>query len=181
MANNTMQVHHQYSEPWKVTLVDTGEQTMTGGRLRRVASYLKDESEFCFTYGDGVSDVSITELIRFHRNHGQLATLTSVHPPGRFGIMKLDGKQNVTSFKEKPEGEDGLVNGGFFVLSPKVLELIEGDDSVWERGPLETLAELRQLRAYVHDGFWQPMDTLRDKNFLEELWANGRAPWKVWK
>lgn len=180
MANNSMQVHHQYSEPWKVTLVDTGEQTMTGGRLRRVASYLKDESEFCFTYGDGVSDVSITELIRFHRDHGSLATLTSVHPPARFGILKLDQEQIVSSFREKPESEDGLINGGFFVLSPKVIDLIDGDQCVWEREPLEALARQRQLRAYVHDGFWQPMDTLRDKNLLEDLWGREQAPWKVW-
>lgn len=180
LANNSIQVHHQYSEPWKVTLADTGESTMTGGRLRRVADYLKGESEFCFTYGDGVSDLPISAVIDFHRSHGKLATLTAVHPPGRFGILQLDGQMNVSSFKEKPKGEEGLANGGFFVLSPKVIDLVDGDHCVWEHGPLEALANSKQLRAFFHPGFWQPMDTLRDKNLLEELWAKGTAPWKVW-
>ncbi len=180
LATNSMQVHHQYAEPWKVTLVDTGEHTMTGGRLRRVADYLKDEKEFCFTYGDGVSDVSITDLIQFHRGHGSLATLTSVYPPARFGILELEQDQSVISFKEKPQGEAGLINGGFFVLSPKVIDLIDGDACVWERGPLEALAARRELKAFVHEGFWQPMDTLRDKNLLDDLWARDKAPWKVW-
>lgn len=179
MLHNRMEVHEQHAEPWRVTLVDTGEHTMTGGRLKRVAPYLLNEEAFCFTYGDGVSDVNITELIRYHREQGVLATLTSVLPPGRYGALDMKGNK-VQSFKEKPKGDGARVNGGFFVLSPKVIELIHDDATVWEREPLETLARTGQLCAYEHDGFWQPMDTLREKNQLEEMWASGTAPWKTW-
>ncbi len=153
---------------------------MTGGRLKRVAPYLKDEEDFCFTYGDGVSDVNIAQLIEFHRAHGLLATLTAAYPPGRFGVVDIHSDQRVTCFKEKPMGDGSRINGGFFVLSPKVLDLLTDDHTVWERAPLEMLAESNQLKAYAHEGFWQPMDTLRDKTLLEELWASGKAPWKVW-
>ena len=180
MRNNKMEVHERYAEPWRVTLVDTGENTMTGGRLRRVASYLEGEDAFCFTYGDGVSDVDITKLIEFHHAHGLQATLTATYPPGRFGALDIHSDQRVASFKEKPKGDGGMINGGFFVLSPKVIDLIADDQSIWEREPLEKLAKSNQLKAYAHDGFWQPMDTLRDKNLLEELWAARKAPWKVW-
>ena len=180
MSQNKMEVHHQFAEPWRVTLVDTGEDTMTGGRLKHVAPYLADEDAFCFTYGDGVSDVNITKLIEFHRLHGLQATLTAVYPPGRFGALDIQSDQRVTSFKEKPKGDGGMINGGFFVLSPKVLDLIDGPQTIWERKPLETLAEQGQLKAFAYEGFWQPMDTLRDKNYLEELWASGQAPWKKW-
>jgi glucose-1-phosphate cytidylyltransferase len=175
-----MEVHQRYAEPWRVTLVDTGEQTMTGGRLKRVAPYLKDEKSFCLTYGDGMSDVNITKLIDFHTAHGLQATLTAVYPPGRFGALDIDKNQRVVSFKEKPKGDGGMINGGFFVLSPKVIDLISHDQTVWEREPLETLAESIQLKAFHHEGFWQPMDTLRDKVLLEDLWASGKAPWKTW-
>ncbi len=181
MQHNKMEVHQRYAEPWRVTLVDTGEDTMIGGRLKRVAPYLQDEEAFCFTYGDGVSDVNITELIEFHRAHGLQATLTATYPPGRFGALDIHPDQRVTSFKEKPRGDGALINGGFFVLSPKVIDLISGDQTVWEREPLESLAKSNQLKAYPHEGFWQPMDTLRDKNLLEELWSTGKAPWKVWE
>lgn len=180
MQHNKMEVHHRYAEPWRVTLVDTGEDTMTGGRLRRVAPYLQGEDAFCFTYGDGVSDVNIVKLIDFHRAHGLQATVTAAYPPGRFGALDIHPDQRVTSFKEKPKGDGGLINGGFFVLSPKVIDLIAGDQTVWEREPLEKLAESGQLKAYSHEGFWQPLDTLRDKNLLEELWATGKARWRVW-
>ncbi len=180
MHNNKMEVHERYAEPWRITLVDTGQNTMTGGRLKRVASYLKGEDAFCFTYGDGVSDVDITKLIEFHHAHGLRATLTATYPPGRFGALDIHSDQRVASFKEKPMGDGGMINGGFFVLSPKVINLIAGDQSIWEREPLETLAESGQLKAFPHEGFWQPMDTLRDKNLLEELWATDKAPWKVW-
>lgn len=180
MAHNKMEVHHQYAEPWRVTLVDTGEKTMTGGRIKRIASYVKDEQLFCLTYGDGLSDINISDLIGFHKRQQVQATLTATYPPGRFGALDLDGHR-VSSFKEKPKGDGGMISGGFFVLSPSVLDLIEGDDTVWERQPLEKLAEQGQLAAYSHDGFWQPMDTLRDKNYLEDLWDSGKAPWKVWK
>lgn len=179
VENNRMEVHQRHAEPWKVTLVDTGEHTMTGGRLARVREYLKDEAMFCFTYGDGVSDVDISKLIAFHRQAGTLATLTAAHSPGRYGAVEIR-KQKVTSFREKPRGGEGMINGGFFVLSPKVIDLIEGDHTLWEREPLEQLAESGQLAAYAHEGFWQPMDTLRDKNHLEQLWQSGNAPWKVW-
>ena len=179
MANNRMDVHQNNTEPWKITLVDTGEQTMTGGRLKRVRSYLGDE-DFCFTYGDGLGDINITELIKFHQAHGQSATLTATQPPGRFGALKLNGNQ-VAGFQEKPQGDGGWINGGFFVLSPKVIDRIDGDDSVWEQEPMETLAHDGQMSAYLHHGFWQPMDTLRDKLQLEQLWASGKAPWKTWE
>lgn len=178
MQNNKMEVHQQSAEPWRVTLVDTGEKTMTGGRLRRVCDYLGDE-DFCFTYGDGVSNVNITELITFHRKQKKLATLTGIQPPGRFGVLNLKG-ESVASFEEKPHGEGAWINGGFFVLSPKVIDMIAGDATVWEREPMERLAHDGQLSAYLHSGFWHAMDTLRDRNHLEELWQSGKAPWKVW-
>jgi len=180
MVNNQMQVHHRYAEPWRVTLVDTGEETMTGGRLKRVASYLQGEDSFCFTYGDGVSDVNVSKLISFHKEQNVMATLTATLPPGRFGALDFEGNK-VRTFKEKPKGDGAMINGGFFVLSPKVIDYIENDSTVWERDPLEKLAEEGQLAAFQHDGFWQPMDTLRDKIHLENLWSNGKAPWKVWK
>lgn len=180
MRENRMEVHQNYAEPWKVTLVDTGEATMTGGRLKRVREHVADEECFCFTYGDGVSDIDITNLIAFHRNQGRLATVTATRPPGRFGT--IDTQEGlVTAFREKPEGDSSYINGGYFVLSPKVIDLIEGDDTIWEKGPLEQLAISGQLSAYVHDGFWQCMDTLRDRTLLESLWESGDAPWKVWK
>jgi glucose-1-phosphate cytidylyltransferase len=179
MANNKMEVHQKYAEPWRVTLVDTGEDTMTGGRLRRVVDYIKNEEAFCLTYGDGVSDVNITELIAFHKAQKVNATLTAVIPPGRFGALDL-ADNKVNSFREKPKGDGGMINGGFFVLSPKVIEYIAGDEILWEQGPLELLAKEGGLAAFQHHGFWQPMDTLRDKQHLEELWQSGRAPWKVW-
>jgi glucose-1-phosphate cytidylyltransferase len=179
MSNNSMQVHQRFAEPWKVTLVDTGEDTMTGGRLKRVADYVKDEDVFCMTYGDGVSDVNVTELIAFHRAQNVKATLTATIPPGRFGALDLKGSK-VNSFMEKPKGDGAMINGGFFVLSPQVLDFIADDKTVWEREPLECLANEGNLAAYQHQGFWQPMDTLRDKNLLEDLWHSGQAPWKVW-
>jgi glucose-1-phosphate cytidylyltransferase len=179
LANNRMEVHQRFAEPWKVTLVDTGENTMTGGRLKRVADYLKDEEAFCLTYGDGVSDVNISELIAFHRAKGVKATLTATVPPGRFGALDMQGDK-VGSFMEKPKGDGAMVNGGFFVLSPKVIDYISDDSTVWEREPLERLASEGDLAAFQHNGFWQPMDTLRDKTLLEELWQTGKAPWKVW-
>ncbi len=180
MANNEMQVHHRYAEPWRVTLVDTGEETMTGGRLKRVAPYLQDEDAFCFTYGDGLSDVNITELIAYHKAQGVKATLTATLPPGRFGALDFEGNK-VRTFKEKPKGDGAMINGGFFVLSPTVIDYIQNDATIWERDPMEKLAEEGQLAAFQHHGFWQPMDTLRDKVHLEELWASGKAPWKLWK
>ncbi|WP_449394796.1 glucose-1-phosphate cytidylyltransferase [Devosia riboflavina] len=180
MANNRMEVHHRHAEPWKVTLVDTGEETMTGGQLKRVASYLNDDDTFCFTYGDGVSDVNIGELLAFHKAQGGLATLTATHPPARFGALDIHADHRVLTFKEKPRGDGGMINGGFFVLSRQVIDLIGDDTTVWEREPLETLASQGQLSAYQHHGFWQPMDTLRDRTLLEQLWAQGNAPWKVW-
>ena len=177
LADNSMQVHQRSAEPWKVTLVDTGESTMTGGRLKRVASYL--DGDFCFTYGDGVSDLDLSALIAFHRAHGKLATLTAVQPPGRFGSLTLEGG-NVRGFEEKPKGDGAWVNGGFFVLSPRVVDLIDGDACVWEREPLEALAGQDQLQAFRHHGFWRPMDTLRDRVALEEMWSSGQAPWKTW-
>jgi len=180
MAHNKMEVHHRYAEPWKITLIDTGSDTMTGGRLKRVAQYVKDEEAFCFTYGDGVSDVNITELIDFHKSHGKKATLTAVYPPGRFGAIDIHINHQITSFKEKPKGDGGMINGGFFVLSPEVINLIKDDSTIWEREPLEGLAQQSEMMAYQHHGFWQPMDTLRDKNYLEELWSSGSAPWKSW-
>jgi len=179
MQKNSMEVHQEFAEPWRVTLVDTGEDTMTGGRLKRVSQYLKDEEAFCFTYGDGVSDINIDELIAFHKNQGVQATLTAVYPPARFGALDLKDNK-VTTFKEKPKGDGGMINGGFFVLSPSVLDLLKDDSTVWEQGPVELLAQNQQMAAYEHKGFWQPMDTLRDKNLLEELWSSGKAPWKKW-
>lgn len=179
MTNNHMKVHQQKAEPWKVTLVDTGEDTLTGGRLKRVTEYIQNEDAFCFTYGDGVSNVDIRASIEFHLQHGKLATVTAVQPPGRYGALERSGDQ-VTGFAEKPRGDGGLINGGFFVLSPKCLDLIEGDHSSWEGEPLTRLAKMGEMMAYEHKGFWQPMDTLRDKNHLEELWASGKAPWKIW-
>jgi glucose-1-phosphate cytidylyltransferase len=179
MAQNTMDVHHRKAEPWKVTLVDTGDDTLTGGRLKRVASYIEDEEEFCFTYGDGVTDLDISAEIAFHRQHRKWATVTAVQPPGRYGALELDGDK-VIGFIEKPRGDGGLINGGFFVLSPRCLDLIEGDQTSWESTPLISLATEKQLMAFAHSGFWQPMDTLRDKNLLEDLWHSGKAPWKSW-
>lgn len=180
LGRNEMHVHHRYAEPWRVTLVDTGEVTLTGGRLRRVRDYLRDDDAFCFTYGDGLSDVDIGALIEFHRSHGRLATLTAVQPPGRFGAVSLDGSR-VTGFVEKPKGEGGWINGGFFVLSNACIDYIDGDSTPWEGAPLEAIARDGQLMAYHHHGFWQPMDTLRDKNALEEMWQSGAAPWKRWE
>ena len=180
MLENQMTVHNQKAEPWKVTLVDTGEDTMTGGRLKRVASYLRDEDIFCLTYGDGVSDVNITELVAFHKTQQVKATLTSVLPPGRFGAIILEDKL-VKSFREKPQGDGAKINGGFFVLSNKVIDYITDDMTIWEHDPIERLAKEKQLAAYHHEGFWKPMDTLRDRIHLEELWQSGKAPWKVWK
>ena len=179
MANNQMQVHQRYAEPWRVTLLDTGLDTMTGGRIKRAAPYLEGETAFCLTYGDGVADVDIRALIAFHQQQGVLATLTAALPPGRFGALDLEG-QRVRTFREKPQGDGALINGGFFVLSPAVLGYIAGDATTWEREPVEALAKQGQLAAYTHSGFWQPMDTLRDKTYLEELWATGQAPWKRW-
>jgi glucose-1-phosphate cytidylyltransferase len=177
LSTNSMEVHQKKAEPWRITLVDTGDNTQTGGRLRRVAQYL--DEDFCLTYGDGVGSVNIQELIGFHISHGREATMTAVQPPGRFGALEISGTQ-VNSFREKPRGDGGWINGGFFVLSPKVIQRIEGDDTLWEKIPLESLARDNQLQAFLHKGFWQPIDTLRDKNALEELWASGRAPWRVW-
>ncbi len=178
MATNSMEIHQQYAEPWKVTLVDTGEDTLTGGRLKRIKQYLTS-GDFCFTYGDGVGNVDIKKLITFHRNHGKNATVTAVQPPGRFGALEITGTA-VSGFMEKPKGDDMYINGGFFVLNPDVIDLIDDDQSIWERNPLEKLVQTNQLKAFKHNGFWQPMDTLRDKQYLEELWQSGEAPWKVW-
>ena len=179
MQANTTEVHARNGEPWRVTLVDTGEASMTGGRLRRVAPFLAGEDAFCFTYGDGVSDIDIGASIAFHRAHGKLATMTAVQPPGRFGAIDIEG-QRIVRFREKPQGDGNWINGGFFVLSPKVIDYIDGDASFWEREPMENLARDRQMDAYLHPGFWQPMDTLRDKVYLEELWQGAKAPWKSW-
>jgi glucose-1-phosphate cytidylyltransferase len=180
MSENTVEVHNRKAEPWKVTLVDTGEDTMTGGRIKRISKYIENEDAFCMTYGDGVGDVNITELIAFHKLKGTLATLTATLPPGRFGSLQVENGK-VLSVKEKPRGDGASINGGYFVLSPSVIDLIPDDQTSWERGPLEALAEKGQLASYVHTGFWQPMDTLREKNYLEELWQSGQAPWKVWE
>ena len=180
MANNKMEVHQNTAEPWRVTLVDTGENTMTGGRIRRIRQHVEKE-DFCLTYGDGVSDVNISELIAFHRNQKALGTLTAVQPPGRFGVIELDNSRTrVKGFQEKPHGEGGWINGGFFVLSPLIFDTIDNDTTVWEREPLECMASDGQVSAYLHHGFWHAMDTLRDKNHLETLWASGNAPWKTW-
>lgn len=179
MINNEMQVHQKKAEPWRVTLVDTGEDTLTGGRLKRVQDYIKGEEAFCFTYGDGVADVDVTRLVAFHKAHGKLATVTAVQPPGRYGALSMEQDQ-VMGFIEKPKGDGGWINGGFFVLSPECLEYIDGDQSSWEGAPLTQLARDGQLMAFKHTGFWQPMDTLREKNMLEDLWQSGNAPWRVW-
>jgi glucose-1-phosphate cytidylyltransferase len=180
MEKNEMHVHYKRAEPWKVTLVDTGEHSMTGGRLARVRNYIEGETEFFFTYGDGVADINIAKILDFHRSHGKLATLTATYPPGRFGAISIQRDQ-VISFQEKPKGDGAMINGGFFVLSPRVVDLIEDDQTVWEEQPLNQLAAAGELMAYQHEGFWQPMDTLRDKVKLEELWNSGDAPWKVWE
>jgi glucose-1-phosphate cytidylyltransferase len=179
MAQNKMEVHHKRAEPWRVTLVDTGDESMTGGRLKRVAKFVENEEAFCFTYGDGVSDIDIAASIEFHRSHGKRATLSAVLPPGRFGALDIAGGQ-VRSFREKPKGDGAMINGGFFVLSPKVIAEIRNDATIWEQEPLNGLAEQGELMAFEHPGFWQPMDTLRDKLHLEDLWASGKAPWKKW-
>ena len=180
MSQNKMEVHQRYAEPWRVTLVDTGENTMTGGRLKKVANYIKEEEEFCFTYGDGIGNIDIKKLISFHKDQGVKATLTATLPPGRFGALDIGGDK-VKSFKEKPKGDGAMINGGFFILSPKVIDYISEDSMAWENEPLERLAKEGELAAYKHSGFWQPMDTLRDRVLLEELWQSGKAPWKVWK
>ena len=180
MKKNKMEVHHKRAEPWTITLVDTGEGTMTGGRIKRIEEYIKNEDSFCLTYGDCVSNVNITELVNFHKQQQTLSTVTAVYPPGRFGALDIsNGKVNL--FKEKPQGDGNRINGGFFVLSPKVIDLIDGDSTVWEQKPMEVLATQGEMSAFDHDGFWQPMDTLRDKNYLEELWASDNAPWKIWQ
>lgn len=180
MTLNKMDVHQQNAEPWRVTLIDTGDETMTGGRLKRAEEFVKDEEAFCFTYGDGVADIDIGSLVKFHQQHGKQATVTAVQPPGRYGVLNMDGEK-VVSFIEKPKGDGGRINGGFFVLSPKCLNYIADDTVSWESDPLVGLAADGELMAFEHEGFWQPMDTLRDKNYLEELWLGHRAPWKVWK
>ncbi len=177
---NSTKVHQNKSEPWEITLVDTGEDTMTGGRLKRLKYYLKNEDTFCFTYGDGLADIDLKKLIKFHNSHGKMATLTAVNPPARFGAIQLE-EDNVKKFVEKPIGQLGLVNGGFFVLSNKVLDFIDGDSTIWEEEPLKNLSKQGELKAFYHDGFWQPMDTLRDKMHLQKLWDNGIAPWKNWE
>ena len=181
MINNCMKVHQNNSEPWTVTLVDTGEETMTGGRLKRIKNYIKDEEAFCFTYGDGLGNIDISALIKFHQSHGKKATITATRPPGRYGAVKFGPGNMVSNFQEKPDGDGNWINGGFFVLSPDVTDLIKDDQSTWEEEPLTTLAKNHELYAYKHEGFWQPMDTLREKNMLNELWISGEAPWKVWK
>ena len=178
IKNNQMNVHQERAEPWTVTLVDTGENTMTGGRIKRIKDYIKDEEAFCLTYGDGVSNVDISKLIAYHKKNQTLATLTAVFRPGRFGALKIS-KGKVKTFKEKPKGDGARINGGFFVLSPKVIDFIEGDSTFWEQEPMEILAKKGEMSAFQHDGFWHPMDTLRDKNYLEDLWVNGNAPWRV--
>lgn len=180
MDNNSMKINENNNEPWKVSLVDTGEDTMTGGRLKRIKKYVKNEEAFCFTYGDGLTDLNISELIKFHKKHGKQATLTAARPPGRYGVLKFGPKNIVKSFQEKPDGDGSWINGGFFVLSPSVIDLIKGDQTSWEIEPLNTLAKNNQLYAFRHDGFWQPMDTLREKIMLNELWDTGKADWKNW-
>ncbi|NCB38072.1 MAG: glucose-1-phosphate cytidylyltransferase [Erysipelotrichia bacterium] len=179
MQNNSMEVHHRHAEPWRVTLVDTGENTMTGGRLKRVKEYIKNDEMFAFTYGDGVADINIDEQVAFHKSHGKMVTVTAVQPPGRYGALDIVG-DSVKGFSEKPRGDGGWINGGFFLLSPEVLKHIKGDETSWETTPLETVAREDNLRAFYHEGFWQPMDTLRDKNNLEDMWLKNKAPWKVW-
>jgi len=179
IAANSMEVHRRSAEPWRVTLLDTGDETLTGGRLKRALPYVQDEPDFCFTYGDGLSDINFADEIAFHRAHSKLATIAAVEPPGRYGALNISG-DSVTGFSEKPRGDGGLINGGFFVLSPDCLKLIAGDSTPWEREPLETLAREEELVPYIHRGFWQPMDTLRERTVLEDLWISGQAPWRVW-
>lgn len=179
MAHNKMEVHQKYAEPWRVTLVDTGDETLTGGRLKRVASHIGEE-DFCFTYGDGVADVNIADVIKLHKQEGRLATVTATQPPGRFGALEFEGNK-ILSFKEKPKGDGSWINGGFFVLSPKVIDYLEGDETTWEQEPMKELVQEGNMSIYFHNGFWQPMDTLREKLLLEDLWQSGKAPWKVWK
>ena len=179
MSKNTMDVHRKYAEPWRVTLVDTGMDTLTGGRLKRMAPYLQEDEEFCFTYGDGLSDINISKLINYHKDHKCMATVTAVKPPGRYGMLQMNS-DSVLSFKEKPLGDGGHINGGYFVLSRECLDLIDSDSTIWENEPLEELAKQKNLKGYMHNGFWHAMDTLRDKNYLESLWASGNPPWKVW-
>jgi glucose-1-phosphate cytidylyltransferase len=179
MRSNRMEVHQKRADPWNVTLVDTGDDSMTGGRLLRVADYLRREEAFCLTYGDGLGDVDISASLTFHREHGKAATMTATYPPGRFGALDIEGSQ-VRRFMEKPRGDGSMINGGFFVLSPQVLDYLESDATVWEQQPLQRLATDGELMAFQHQGFWQPMDTLRDKIYLEDLWGSGKAPWKVW-
>lgn len=178
LANNEMKIHQNSAEPWKVTLVDTGEETMTGGRIKRIKPYL-DNEDFCLTYGDGVSNINIKELLAFHKKHGGKATVTATQPPGRFGALEIEGT-HIKSFKEKIQGDGNWINGGFFVLNPSVIDLIKDDKTIWEREPMEQLAAQGVLHAYHHHGFWQPMDTMRDKSYLEDLWKDGKAPWRVW-
>ena len=179
MSKNTMKIHQERVEPWKVTLIDTGEQTMTGGRIKRIKEYLDDGEDFCLTYGDGLANIDITKLIAFHKNHGRAATLSAIYPPGRFGALDIIESQ-VTSFCEKPRGDGALINGGFFVLNSKALDYIQGDNTIWEQEPLKKLATEGELMSFKHEDFWQPMDTLRDKHYLEELWESEKAPWKLW-
>ena len=180
LSNNDIKIHNNYSESWKITLVNTGEDSMTGGRIKRISEYVKDEDFFCLTYGDGLSNVNIAESINFHKKHQKLATLTAVQPSGRFGALEIENNK-ITKFQEKPKGDGGYINGGFFILSPKVISYIkDGDKTIWEQSPLQNLAIDQQLMAFKHDGFWQPMDTLRDKNYLDELWNSKNAPWKIW-
>tara|TARA_B100000989_G_scaffold297534_1_gene283567 strand:- start:3425 stop:4201 length:777 start_codon:yes stop_codon:yes gene_type:complete len=181
MQDNTMKIHQNLAEPWTVTLVDTGESTLTGGRLKRVEKFIKEEETFCFTYGDGLANINISALIKFHKKHKKQATLTAVRPPGRYGAIKFGSNDIVKSFQEKPDGDGSWINGGFFVLSPKVIDLIKDDQTAWESEPLTTLAKKKQLYSYKHNGFWQPMDNLKEKNFLNELWKKNTAPWKIWK
>lgn len=179
IKSNKTEIHSTLAEPWKITLADTGEHTMTGGRLKRIFDYVKNEDYFFMTYGDGLSNINLNNLLNFHKKHNKLATVTAVYPPGRFGALKLNG-ENVEGFQEKPKGDGGFINGGFFVLSPKVLKLIEDDNTIFEREPMEKLAKDQELKAFIHDDFWQPMDTLREKNYLDDLWKNNQAPWKMW-
>jgi glucose-1-phosphate cytidylyltransferase len=180
MRRNQMEVHQEKAEPWRVTLVDTGEDTLTGGRLKQVAHYVKDEQDFFFTYGDGVADIDLTSQLAFHRDHGKLATVAAVQPPGRYGALLREGDA-VVGFQEKPPGDGAWINGGFFIVKPQIIDLIEGNETAWEGRPLQTLAEDGELQAFEHRGFWQPMDTLRDKTLLEQLWESGEAPWKCWE
>lgn len=179
LSSNEIKIHQERSEPWKVTLIDTGEKTMTGGRIKRIKEYLNKNQDFCLTYGDGLANINLTKLIRFHKNHGKAATLSAIYPPGRFGALDIIDNQ-VTSFFEKPRGDGALINGGFFVLNSKIFDYIEGDHTVWEQEPLNNLASDGELMSFVHEGFWHPMDTLRDKNHLEKLWVSNNAPWKLW-